>query len=363
VNNASPLWFLIVIAITGCASIGPGSMSRDRFDYSGTVAESWKTQMLLNLVKLRYGDTPVFLDVGQIVANYSFQRTLSANGTGNIFNSGTVPGVISGTFGLGAQGVLTDTPTITYAPLAGERFARSLMMPLPVSAILNILQGGYPVDFVFRLAVQSINGVDNRRVQLQHVRPANPEFYTLLRDLYRVQASGEVGVRIEKVDSEERLELIFRPRIAAAVEESLRNIKRILDLDPDAQVFRVTYGVVPTSDTEIAFLTRSILEVLTDLSSRIDVPEIHVTEHRVGPTPEADLGPHGPVPDLIRITTSAERPPDTAFVSTPYRGHWFFIDDRDLRSKRLFTFLMFLFTFVETPGGVAAPILTIPASK
>jgi hypothetical protein len=361
--HRSWLWLVLILGVVGCSSIGPGSMSRDRFDYSGTVADSWKTQMLLNLVKLRYGDTPVFLDVGQIVANYSFQRTLSANGTGNIFNSGTVPGVISGTFGLGAQGVLTDTPTITYAPLAGERFARSLMMPLPVSAILNILQGGYPADFVFRLAVQSVNGIDNRRVQLQHVRPANPEFYALLRDLYRVQASGEVGVRIEKVNSEERLELIFRPRIAAAVEGSLRNIKRILDLDPDAQVFRVTYGVVPTSDTEIAFITRSILEVLTDLSSRIDVPEAHVIEHRVAPTPEADLGPEGPVPDLIRVATSVDRPPETAFVSAPYRGHWFSIDDRDLRSKRLFTFLMFLFTFVETPGGVPGPILTIPTSR
>ena len=143
-NARSALWFMVVIAITGCSSIGPGSMSRDRFDYSGTVAESWKTQMLLNLVKLRYGDTPVFLDVGQIVANYSFQRTLSANGTGNIFSSGTVPGVIDGTFGLGAQGVLTDTPTITYAPLAGERFARSLMMPLPVTAILKFSRAAIP---------------------------------------------------------------------------------------------------------------------------------------------------------------------------------------------------------------------------
>jgi hypothetical protein len=43
-----------------------------------------------------------------------------------------------------------------------------------------------------------------------------------------------VGVRIEKVNAEDRLELIFRPNIAAAVEGSLRNIKRILGLDPDA---------------------------------------------------------------------------------------------------------------------------------
>ena len=183
------LLLLTLLGVAGCASLGPGSVIRDRFDYTGAVAESWKSQMLLNLVKLRYGDTPVFLDIGQIVANYSFQRTLTAAGNANIFNSGTVPGVISGNFGLGAQGILTDTPTITYAPLAGERFARSMMMPLPVSAILNVLQGGYPVDHIFRLAVQSVNGVDNRRVQLRHVRPAvhNPQNRGLSRPGHRGQ--------------------------------------------------------------------------------------------------------------------------------------------------------------------------------
>lgn len=358
------LCFMVILVMAGCASIGPGTMSRDRFDYTATVAESWKSQMLLNMVKLRYGDTPVFLDVGQIVANYSLQRTLSASGNASFLN-GTQPGVNGGNilnFGLSAQGVLTDTPTITYAPLAGERFARSMMMPLPVSAILNVLQGGYPVDFVFRLAVQSVNGVDNRRVQLRHVRPADPEFYALIREFNRVQASGEVGVRIRPTGGEEKLEMMFRPRIDAAVAEALRNIKAILGLDPAAQEFRATYGVVPADDSEIAFLTRSILEVLTDLSSRIEVPEAHVTEHRVGPTPAADLGPEGPIQDLIRITSAVERP-ENAFVASPYRGHWFYIDDRDLSSKRLFTFLMFIFTFVETPGTGAAPILTIPASR
>jgi uncharacterized protein YceK len=33
------LLLLIVFGITGCASIGPGTMTRDRFDYSSAVAE------------------------------------------------------------------------------------------------------------------------------------------------------------------------------------------------------------------------------------------------------------------------------------------------------------------------------------
>ena len=66
-------------------------------------------------------------------------------------------------------------------------------------------------------------------------------------------------------------------------------------------------------------VTRSIFEVLLDISSTIIVPETHVTEHRLSATAQGDLGPQGTIAPLIRITSSAVRPAD-AFVAIPYQG-------------------------------------------
>jgi hypothetical protein len=334
-------------------------MTRDRFDYTAAVAESWKSQMLLNLVKLRYSDTPVFLDVGQIVSGYTVQSTFTA--TGNIFTtSGVVPGVPNSSIGLGAQGQFTDRPTITYAPLMGERFARSLMTPVPPAAILSLVQAGYPIDLTLRLTVHTLNGVRNRFGGGARRRPADPAFYELLARLRRIQDSGAIGLRVQRAGRDEATLLTLRGKVDPAIEADSLRVRQLLGVDPQGDEFRVVYGAVAANEKEVAMLTRSILDILIDMASFITVPAPHVQEGRVLPTADPEAGPGGPIPPLVRILSSFAKPGDT-FVAVPYRDHWYWIDDRDLPSKGLFSFLMFLFTLVETGDKGTPAIVTIPA--
>ena len=135
-------------------------------------------------------------------------------------------------------------------------------------------------------------------------------------------------------------------------------MRRALGLDPQANEFRVVYGAIPRDDKEIAILTRSILEVLVDISTDIEVPSTDVQEKRVSPT-FAETVAGEQMPPLIRIRNSADKPED-AYASVTYRNSYFWIDDRDLKSKKIFAFLMFVFTLVETGEKGIAPVVTIP---
>ena len=97
-----------VLLLSGCTGIGPGTVTRDRFDYVTSISESWKRQMLLNLLKVRYSDAPVFMDVASVINAYEL--------TGEVNLSGQVAVIGRGDqfANLGAAGRYSDKPTITY---------------------------------------------------------------------------------------------------------------------------------------------------------------------------------------------------------------------------------------------------------
>ena len=67
------LGLIMLAAACGCSGIGPKTIPRDRFDYNAAISNSWKEQTLLNIVKLRYADMPLFVEVASVVSGYSLE--------------------------------------------------------------------------------------------------------------------------------------------------------------------------------------------------------------------------------------------------------------------------------------------------
>jgi len=342
-----------LMSLAGCSSLGPKTVVDDSFDYTGVLGDSWKKRMLFNTVRVRYGDTPVFLDVASVINQYSLETGISVSGQWAKSYAG------DNFLGMGGHGTYIDRPTITYIPLSGEKFARSLMRPLPPSAVMSMIEAGYPINFILRACVESVNGIKNRSGGALRARPADTEYYPLLERLQRIQNSGTIGLRVQKGKDGDAVVMTMRGKDAASVQEDTLAVRKTLGLDPAADEFSVVYGSMNKDDKELAVLTRSLLQIIANVASQIEVPDAHVAAKIVNPT-MPDLESDGTQAPRIRILSSAAKP-ENAFVAVPYQSHWFYIENSDISSKWLFSFLMFLFSLTETGGKEGAPIVTISA--
>jgi len=344
----------VVATLGACQSVGPVTVPRDRADYSDAISDSWKDQMLLNIVKLRYADVPVFVDVGQIVAGYTLESSLNASA--QIRSKDSILG--NGT-SVGAQGKYTDRPTITYVPLTGGRFMQELLTPIPPVAIFKAIQSGWPADALFWLGVTSINGVRNARTGPEGALAPDPAFERVAFLLRDAQATGALGIRVRPgTDGIGAVIVTIRNRTAEPESVArLQELRQTLGLSSGVEEFPLELADVPHAPDELAVQSRTLFSMLQALSLRVDVPADHLTEGRAGaglpPAPGQSERLH------FRVTSSTTKPTDAA-VSVEYRNHYFYIDDRDLGSKRAFALIMMLFTLANIGPEGTLPVLTIP---
>ena len=357
------LWaaMVVLLSLQGCMNFGALTLDRDRLDFTQAVANSWKQQTLLNIVKLRYADTPIFVDVGQIVSGYQLVSTVQAGGT--IYpNLETGPSkALNNFFSFGAQGQYTDRPTITYVPLTGSQFIRTLLTPIPPIRLFELIEAGWPADRLFTIGVQTVNGLSNSRGGSQGRKAADPEFARLVKSLRRIQASGAVGLRVD-VDKERKSEglvLFFATtKVPPDIQEEREAVKRLLGLNPEKTEYRVIYGATSGQDDVVALHTRSGFQILIELASYVQIPEEHEREKRAYPHAVVPPQDQEALPPLIRIASDVSRPTD-AFVTVYYNDRWYWIENRDLSSKGLFSFLLVMLTLAETGEKAPSPLLTI----
>ena len=355
-GSTAPLVLAIAAALlTGCSHLGPKTIAVDRFDYSTAIADSWKQQTLLNIVKLRYMDLPVFVDVASIVSGYSMQTGVTINGTLSSERA------MQGNYvAAGGQAIYTDRPTITYVPLTGEKFLRGLITPIDPKHIFFMLQSGYPADFLLGLTVEGLNGVRNRSTAAGALREADPDFIRALELMREVQAAGAVGMRVEedKVKGSAAVLFFRRDDVSADILEKAAEVRRLLKLPADPQKFTLTYSPVRGADNELAVNSRSMLQIMAAFGSHLDAPEAHLKDHSAVPAFES-TAPESRR-DAVRIHSGKDKPSAT-FAAVHYRDHWFWIHEGDWKTKRALTAVMFFFTLAETGSSDKLPLITIPA--
>ena len=353
----------LLLLASACSSIATGNIRPGQLELNHSVVETLDEQLLLNVVRLRYRDTPYFLEVSNITTQQSVVASGSLTvplGLPDVAGSGrslATPGV---------AGSFSYAPTVVYAPLTGEAFVRRLVAPVPLLAAVVLSQSGWSIARVLRLTVDRINSVRNAPSAAGPTPVQAPDFqdFKRLSELLRaLQVADQVAFSpMGGADEQGFLLLLDRDPSAAEVNAQ---IKALLHLSPTLERIPLARDFTQAEHDRLTLRMRSVLSAMFYLSQAVEVPAEHEAQGIVTITRNADgsrFDWQGAFGDLFKVR-SGPAAPATAAVKVHHRGWWFWIDDSDLESKTTFLLLTQLFSMQASHKDQLVPMLTLPVGR
>lgn len=390
---------LAATSTVGCF-VGPRAFQASHAAHNEALRTRIDEELLLNLVRLRYRDSPLFLQVGSVVTQFQLRGALGA--------SGSLPTAGASVLDVDVGVNWSEQPTYTFQPLVDDDFVRRLLTPIDLELVVLLQRSGWSIERVLRLTVQSLGGLLNAPTASGPTPTGAPTFERFLRavrNLRELQRAGRMQFVYESVSASPSIAIdegsVAAADLVAAAGQGLRfevagerGTEAVLvgdrrhpvllvapptaDDDPAAELAHLFGRPVDATrydlleapwtpgpiapDGELPIVTRSLLGVFFYLSHGIDVPAEHVERGLVTVTRDAA----GAVFDwreltaeVLRVHVSASAPSGAA-IAVPYRGHWFYIDDADLESKTTFALLIKLFNMSAGTSFGSGPTLTLP---
>jgi hypothetical protein len=365
----------LMFVLSGCQSkFGPSALQNTHSAYNQAIVTTLNEQMLLNLVRMKYRDKPFFLKIGSVTASMSFGGTVGVNSEIDLGPDGNV---IEPNFGIS----YADKPTISYTPLQGEDFLKSVLSAIPLQAILVMTQSGWSVERIFGICLERVNDLYNSPRASGPTPDGEPEFRKFKRmlELFRtMQLNGdmEIGPDLSLDTSNPDLVILFE--LSRVNQDTIDEISKLLEysdeLKPDSQTdkkthkktykVRINNDFVNSRPGELNVRTRSISSVMYYLSQNIKIPEKHIDAGLVTITKTLDgkgIFDWGETPAGAMFQTNFSKEyPENAFIAVPYRDYWYYITDNDLQSKSTFMLLTQLFDLQAGQSEYSGPTLTLP---
>lgn len=362
-------WLLSAIAlllISGCSSKGAQRLPGDRFDYNAAISASAREQMLLNIVRSRYQEMPVFLEIGSVVAQYAYTGTLGLNYLREFINNPIAP--TSDTAAGEVNYAFSERPTITYQPIAGEAFAKHLYSEVPIELILGAAHAGWAVDLMMLIAVERFGTADNmsfgevrsraqRQIDIDQLgRFARViELLFLLIDRSVIEVQQVTGDEMKGTKSAEYL--VISDQVPEDLRPLLSELGELTGI-AGRERFQITTRTADLDANELSIQTRSVMAMMKFLARGIKVPTAHIEQ---GWVVDYGLQTFEGAERLFpfRMHSSKDRP-NNAFAAVRYLDHWFYIANDDLISKRALEHVMIFFQLRAPTSKKSAPLLTLP---
>jgi len=349
------LFILLIMTVSGCSIAGPSSISRGRSDYNEVINRTDDEQLLMAIIRNRYGETFNTLAVRSVTANVHIKASAGINvgvGPSESYLGNLIP--------LSSGFAYEENPTISYMPVGGERYIQQLLSPIPLNLFLLFTHSVKHPALLFKMLITRANDLWNP-VFLKSPS-AKPDFrfnqfVELMTDLINAGVLDFVESPLENF----KFVIIlhdYAPAYTEKIEEnlSLLNISMPEDRKADI-VLPVSLSVGQPKWGGIAFVTRSVYDMMEIMSASIDVPEDHARSGLAVMYPTKGLWDNE-----VRIQHSGKRPKN-ASVAVKYRNSWFYIDETDQKTKLVFRLIRTLWSvrITETADKThAVPVLTIP---
>jgi hypothetical protein len=406
-NTFGLLWRMAILAAclatAGC--LGPAAVRSTRMRYNDAIRSTNDEQLLMNLVRLRYADSPVFIDLPTITSQFE----LAAGGSD--------PGPSGSQTNFGIAGLAgRDAPTLSYHPRQGREIAKALLNPLSAD-LFSVINAGARLDQLFWMTLNDINDVQNAvraTTLVPHMPDDNAVFLRGVRLLAEIDDMGgaEVGfstsedsknasdpiaaalVRgsdllgaakdnyVYRALADGRMTLhkaekrpVLKIRAPFVHSAQMEELAQIFKLKPGLGRYKIDSELQPDAEstpagshegTNTIYLNlRSLLQIMTFLSKGVCIPEEHVRNGEAPMTP----GPDGLPFDWTRVTAgnfsiaSQKHRPRDAEVAVHYRGYWYYIPRDDVNSRSVLAILEVLFSLQDADDNTASPVLTLPASS
>jgi hypothetical protein len=335
----------------------------------------------------------------------NISRSSSSTGTGlNIAEIGVSGGV-----------AFSDAPTVTITPRQGEQIARQLHDPVAVSVVADLAITGYPIDTVITLLVTGVNGVRGPRIGFGTFHPGCDAFNEAMELIRSFEDSGSLilsrfrwndpysaygypadaitprmwittlssgehrwrtydGGKTFLFTTHEMAPAMWLDEDARQTADRMR-LMELLNLRPDVQkkIWPLEPALVvdgpDLADAPIErrpalkLRMRSLYNTINLCAYLVDVPPEDEVEGRATDlSAYRQAGAQGELAkftSIARIECADERPP-SACLAVPYRGKWFYIDDRSQSAEAAFNLLYDLWQLtVKAPSTRTTPVTTI----